>query len=506
MIKRMITVFLSVLFVLNLAACGAGRPAEQNQVMQWWGESGEEKQTQEEAEITPVMYEFLDLGEEKCWTFSRGDAEAINVHFTDVTAEGCVVEWEPHNNYVFDAEYGYKINGQHLGRQECTFRMEEMNTDYYSADPKFMAIDGITLDVNGRQYTFATCPKSAWNASSEDSYMIIACEVRGTTRYALPGYIDEDEVWGNAEAIEPLTDHWQSEWIDDLDAFLFKDTYEARYDDLPQQLKDRLGSERVSLLADDWQVWYPWLRQWVASYNIIEVNELDMNGWLDYDSETIRDFWKDAERGVEVYIQVNHDDEGTQYEKVNLMIIYMYGQWIVTGFKQGFGFEESPTYLAMYGDTTKLESYMPAVEGDHLFELLPYYSWYFLYDEFSAAAEDYRLEDMLKLFLPEDMQSAEVRQKIQSELESLMARKELGAQHVYEFSFPRPNDRGVYTGDDYDDEVDVEDSVVLNVEFEYYNTDYNMVRKAKYDLSLIKVNGTWYIGNFENAGEGGGNS
>lgn len=464
-------------------------------------------ETEEPEEILPEFYDFLDIGEERCWTITRGDAEAINLHFTEVTETGCVVEWEPTKNYVFDPEYGYKINGQHLGRQECTFRMEKINTEFHTDKLKMMAIDGIDLDVNGRKYVFATVKESSLHYTSEDNYKVVACPLRGSTNNCLPGYIDEDEVWGNAEPIAPLTDHWQSEWQETLDSFLFKDTWENRYDDLPQELKDRLGEQKVSLLADDWMIWYPWLRKWVASYSIIEVSEMDLSHWFDYEpDQSKKEFWKDAERGVSVYVQVNYDDAKTDYTKENLLIIYMYGQWIVTGFNEGFGFEESPAYLAMYGDSSKLEKYMPAVEGDHLFDILPYYPWYHLYAEFSGAAVDQDLDAILALFPPEDMQSEKVRQNILDGLNSFLSRKDMNSQRVYEYSFERPNDKGAYTGSTYADGMELQDSVMLKVEFRYTNTDYNMTRKAKYNLYLIKVNDTWYIGDFENAGEGGGNS
>ena len=50
---------------------------------------------------------------------------------------------------------------------------------------------------------------------------------------------------------------------------------------------------------------------------------------------------------------------------------------------------------------------------------------------------------------------------------------------------------------DYDEEL------FVTVEYTYRNTDYNMDRKANYELDLRKADGIWYCASVRNVAEGG---
>lgn len=436
-------------------------------------------------EIDEKMYGFLDVGEERCWTFAGTAAGAINLHLTEVTEKGCTAEWEPHANYVFDPESGYLINGQHMGHQECTFRMLEP-----VGNTRYMEIEGIEMTVNGIPYTFAVCDESEVRLRGE--IHIIACRTSRSTDRCLWGYVDEDETWGQAEAVPVITDHWQSEWEPVLKDFLFRQSWESIYADLPQELRDRLG-EQAAYLTDDAMIWYVWLGDWIASFAIREVNEIDLTSWRNYDVDEMKDFWNVAERGVSVYVRVNYDAEKTQYTDVNLMILYAYGQWIVTGFKQGLGFEMSPTWCILNGKGNKLWQYLPAHEGDHLYDMMADYGWYSCMQACAGAIQSGDREAALKAMLPGDRDTPENRKKLTDDgrLDQILAHSGIRDSVVFSFEYRDTSYK------DYDEDV----SVVI--EYTYKNTDYNMDRKANYELVLRKADGNWYCASIRNAAEGG---
>ena len=274
--KHRITVVLAAVLCIGiLSGCTSGGSSLLTEKIR---KSDEETEKAKETEavipmIDEKMYDFLDVGEERCWTFAGSAAGAINLHLTEVTEKGCVAEWEPHANYVFDPESGYLINGQHMGHQECTFRMLEPD-----GSTRYMAIEGIELTVNGIPYTFAVCDES--QVRLRGVINIIACRTPRSNVKCLWGYVDENETWGQAEAVPVITDHWQSEWEPVLKDFLFKQDWADIYGNLPRELLDRLG-ESAAYLTDDAMIWYPWLGDWIARFNIREVNEIDLNGWRD---------------------------------------------------------------------------------------------------------------------------------------------------------------------------------------------------------------------------------
>ena len=183
--QRVLAVLAAALCVGLLSGCTSHRNVPTSNVFKKTETEAAKEEGREDKAVIPEvdekMYGFLDVGEKRCWTFAGTAAGAINLHLTEVTEKGCIAEWEPHANYVFDPESGYLINGQHMGHQECTFRMLES-----VGKTRYMEIEGIEMTVNGIPYTFAVCDESEVRLRGE--IHIIACRMprSARTRSRLP--------------------------------------------------------------------------------------------------------------------------------------------------------------------------------------------------------------------------------------------------------------------------------------------------------------------------------